>query len=56
MGIGMLRRHHEIVKPAEKPIDYSALKVDELRGLAKERGIEGYSGLKKEELIQALSM
>ena len=34
--------------------DYSALTVKELQDIAKEREIEGYSKLKKDELIEAL--
>lgn len=53
MGM-MLRRHHP-KKPAEiEVVNYSELTVKELRDIAKERNIEGYSTLSKEELIAVL--
>jgi hypothetical protein len=36
-------------------VDISTLKVTELKTLAKERGLKGYSTLKKTELIDLLS-
>lgn len=55
----ILRRYHNRFKkekPVEKKteIDYSSLTVKELRSLAKEKGIEGYYDMKKDELIEAL--
>ena len=42
-------------KPAMKEtVDYSAMKVADLKELAKEKGIENSSSLKKDELIAAL--
>lgn len=53
MGM-MLRRHHP-KKPAEtEVVNYSDLTVKELKDIAKERSIEGYSTLSKEELIAVL--
>lgn len=44
-----------VVKPAVKPAgDLSKLKVTELRALAKERGIVGYSKLTKPQLLERL--
>ena len=36
-------------------VDYTQMTVAELKAIAKEKGIEGYTGLKKAELIAALN-
>lgn len=54
MGM-MLRRHHPKKQPVENEvINYSELTVKELKDIARERNIEGYSTLNKEELIAVL--
>jgi len=35
-------------------VDYDAMKVSDLRNLAKEKGLTGYSTLKKAELVALL--
>jgi hypothetical protein len=53
--MGMLLRRHYPEKPVEtEAINYSELTVEELKDIAKERNIEGYSTLSKEELIAVL--
>jgi small subunit ribosomal protein S2 len=44
----------EQVEANQSTVDYDTLKVTELRELAKEKGISGYSTLKKAELIDSL--
>lgn len=38
----------------ETPFDLNKLKVDELKSIAKEKGLEGYSSMTKAELIQLI--
>lgn len=53
--MGMLLRRHYPEKPAESEIiTYNDLTVNELRDIAREREIKGYSTLSKEELIALL--
>lgn len=53
--MGMLLRRHYLEKPAESEIiTYDELTVNELRDIAREREIKGYSTLSKEELIAVL--
>lgn len=53
--MGMLLRRHYPEKPAESEIiTYSDLTVKDLKDIAKERNIEGYSTLNKEDLVAVL--
>ena len=43
------------VKPKEeKKVDFEAMTLTDLKALAKEKGVKGYSSMKKEELINAV--
>ena len=44
----------EVEGPQEENIDYSNMTVAELKLVAKEQGIEGYSKLNKSQLIEKL--
>ncbi|MCK5762339.1 MAG: Rho termination factor N-terminal domain-containing protein [Candidatus Izimaplasma sp.] len=44
----------EVKVTAKVSADLSSMKVTELKALAKEKGLTGYSKLKKAELIEAL--
>lgn len=46
----------EVLEDEEKSNELSELTLKELKTLAKERGIEGYSNLSKDELIEILGV
>lgn len=48
------RQNKPLIERVEEQTDYSGMKVSELKELAKQRDIEGFSHMKKSELIDAL--
>tara|TARA_Y100001973_G_C5168720_1_gene317730 strand:- start:541 stop:762 length:222 start_codon:yes stop_codon:yes gene_type:complete len=45
----------EVEEEVNEEIDYSSLKVSELKAIAKERELKGYSTLKKAALVELLT-
>ena len=55
--MGLFGKKTEAESTVEAPapaIDYSSMKVPELKAIAKERGVKGYYKLKKADLISTL--
>ncbi|MDW4108936.1 Rho termination factor N-terminal domain-containing protein [Staphylococcus saprophyticus] len=48
------RQRVPLIKPISEAKDFSSMKVSELKEVAIKQGIEGYSDMKKSELIKAL--
>lgn len=48
------RQNKPLIERVEEQVNYSDMKVSELKELAKERDIEGFFHMKKSELIGAL--
>ena len=45
----------EVVKEEKEAVDYSSMTLADLKTMAKDAGVKGYSAMKKAELIEVLS-
>ena len=50
----LFSKEEEIQEEDVTPQDLSTMKVSELRAVAKNRGLKGYSGLRKAQLLERL--
>ena len=50
-----LDKFEEVAETKEETVDYASMTVSELKKIAKERGIAGYSTMKKDELVSSLN-
>ena len=48
------RQGEPLIERVQEQVDYSGMKVSELKELAKERDIEGYNDMKKTDLVKVL--
>lgn len=46
----------EVEEPAMEEVKYEDMKLSELKAIAKEQGVKGYSSMKKEELLNILKL
>lgn len=53
-SIGLASIVEEVEDPQEENIDYLTMTLAELKQIAKEQGIEGYSKLNKAKLLEKL--
>lgn len=50
-----LDKFEEVAETKEETVDYASMTVSELKKIAKEKGIAGYSTMKKDELVSSLN-
>ena len=53
-SISLMSEVEEVEGPQEENINYSSMTLAQLKQVAKEQGIEGYSKLNKSQLIEKL--